>query len=251
MRKRDGGYLASFINQNREIRLNNENGDIVRVILKYLYTDQLDNPERVVLSQHVKVGKTIYVTVYQYISDLLDFAKRYRMGDLIAWLNLIIGFDGEFVQNNKLNLLNELRDLLNFSISQGDLKLNKQISSDSDYEFQYIAPDMFIQTNKRMIGVNKLFLTIRSEFFRGYFLFSNEEMISLEEYSEDAILCMLRYVYYDNIQIPHHLLYEMMQLSRHLSINGLLLEVEAKLCYSVSPKNLADFAEMGFIMLRI
>jgi hypothetical protein len=247
MRKRDGRYLASLINQSREIRLNNENADIVRVILKYLYTDQLDNPERVVLSQHVKVGKMIYVTVYEYISDLLDFAKRYRMGDLIAWLNLIIGFDGEFVKNNKLYLLNELKDLLNFSISHGDLELKKQISSDSEHEFQNMAPDMFIQTNKRMIGVNKLFLSMRSEFFRGYFLFTNEDMISLEEYSEDAILCMLRYVYYDHFDIPHHLLYEMMQLSRHLSIHGLLLEVEAKLCYSITPKNLAEIAEMAWI----
>lgn len=247
MRKRDGGYLASLINQNHEIRLNNENADIVKVILKYLYTDQLDNPERVVLSQHIKVGKMIFVTVYEYISSLLDFAKRYRMGDLIAWLNLIIEFDGEFVKNNKLYLLNELKDLLNFSISHGDIELNKQISSDSDYEFQCISPDMFIQTNKRMIGVNKLFLSMRSEFFRGYFLFNREDMISLEEYSEDAILCMLRYVYYDNIEIPHHLLYEMMQLARHLSIHGLLLEVEAKLCYSVSPKNLAEVAEIAWI----
>lgn len=247
MRKRDGTYLASLISKNKEIRLQSERSGILNVVLKYLYTDQLDTPEKVIMSQHVKCRDILFVSVYDYITELLSFAKRFKMNDLIVWLNVLVEFDGEFVHMNKFNILNDLKDLLHFSIYHNTIELNNQISTDSCYEYQWNTPDLLISTNKRTIGVNKLFLMMRSEFFRGYCMLGNEEVISLEEYNDDVVIYMLKYVYYDHKDIPYHYFIEMMQLAKQLSIHGLVIEVETKICYSINTKNLVDIAESAWI----
>jgi hypothetical protein len=161
---------------------------------------------------------------------------------LHQWLYLIIKFDCSSIGINRLNLLNDLKDLYTISELSTGIELEKSSSIVVQYSIEFTKPDLILDCSDEILATHKGLTILRSSFFRGLVLFGSDDRIDLTNCDIDTVKIMLKYVYYDFQEFHSNRLIDLLQLSKQPGIERLGLIVEGKLSNILSEHNQVNIA---------
>jgi hypothetical protein len=93
-------------------------------------------------------------------------------------------------------------------------------------------------------------LCLRSEFFRALLLgeFFWESEIELEEFSEETMLGVLRYLYCDDESCLEGRLGEVTSLAQFFGVSDLVVKCQSQLTRSVAPDNFGSLYSLGLML---
>jgi hypothetical protein len=250
LRKGETSKLICMIDDDNNITIPDDIPfEIIQSAIHYLYTDNISLPQPDYFPRLIKTNSSsskIYRDKYQYLDDFMYFAEKYKMPILHQWLDLIIKFDCSSIGINRLNLLNDLKDLYTISELSTGIELEKSSSIGAHYSIEFTKPDLIVECSDGILAAHKGLMILRSSFCRGLALFGSEDRIDLTIYDIDTVKIMLKYVYYDFQEFPTNRLIDLLQLSKQLGIEGLGLIVEGKLSNILSEHNLVNIADISY-----
>ena len=250
LRKGETSKLISMVDDDNKITIPDDIPfEIIHSAIHYLYTDNISLPQPDYFPRLIKTNSSsskIYRDKYQYLDDFMHFAEKYKMHILHQWLDLIIKFDCSSIGINRLNLLNDLKDLYTISELSTGIELEKSSSIGAQYSIEFTKPDLIVECSDGILAVHKGLMIVRSSFCRGMLLFGSDDRFDLTNYYMDIVKIMLKYVYYDCQEFPSNRLIDLLQLSKQLGIEGLSLIVEGKLSNILSENNLVDIADISY-----